>query len=245
MKTRVVRILAVVTISIAILLLGGVYLVNKVFDLVITSQINELDINEGIEKTSLNNPVTTNSSKITQRQEIIDNKYDDSDNSDITVETSNHEGRDANTINEGEQGTSIKEGQEASNKEGQEASNKEGQEASNKEDQEASNKEDQETSNEKSLEAIKETINEEGDAVITNKNIKELEGKVTLSDKAKALQIVSSRLKAEDISILKEMIKNGITSSEIESAKKILKSRITEDEKNYLKELVNKYEVLP
>jgi hypothetical protein len=219
MKTRAAKILAIFTISIAILLLGGLYFVDKVFNLIITSQINELGINEELEKVSVDNFVSSSSAKKVQQQEVNDNKCEDSNNSNKTIEPSNRQEGNADTTNEEDKGTS--------------------------------NEKSVEKTIETTREATRETTNEDSekttgeDSVITNKNIKELEEKVTFSDKTKALQIVSSRLKAEDISILRRMVKNGITSDEIESAKEILKSRITKEEKEFLKELVNKYEVLP
>lgn len=75
----------------------------------------------------------------------------------------------------------------------------------------------------------------------TYAQIKEVERKVTITDKAKAVNIVLSKLTPKDIAMLRAMVEGGITSSEIARAKKLIKSRITEKEKEELKRLYNKY----
>jgi len=81
----------------------------------------------------------------------------------------------------------------------------------------------------------------EGAPQYTYVQIKEMERKVTIADKAKAVNIVLSKLTPKDIAMLRAMAEGGITASEMSRAKKLIKSRITEKEKKELKELYNKY----
>ena len=73
--------------------------------------------------------------------------------------------------------------------------------------------------------------------------IKVAEQKVSTTDKFKASQILLSKLKPSDISILKDMLIGGdVTDEELSRAKQIIKERVTEDEKEILKSMFNKYQ---
>lgn len=259
MKARLIKILVIVAISIAVLYLAGIYLVNKAFDMLILSQIGEININQELEALA-----SDNSNKFQEPE-----KKDNEENKDIpdvlssvksdTVQNNeklNNDGKkdsDANNSN-----TGINTGIKETNNTEDNATKANIKEAdttkadTTKTNNIGANDTDNNisgTNNSGSSENNKPSGETPGtsrqEVAITDEKVKEIENKVSLSDKGKALQIVASRLKAEDISLLRSMAKNGITAEEIEKAKKILKARITEEEKEFLKELLSKYNVLP
>lgn len=86
----------------------------------------------------------------------------------------------------------------------------------------------------------KENKNSEAVAVSSNK-IDSVEKEITLTDKAKALKLVFSKLSASDIKILKELASGGLTPEEKTKAVKIAYSRYSEEELKLIKEMYNKY----
>jgi len=72
---------------------------------------------------------------------------------------------------------------------------------------------------------------------ITPEKIKEVDKKVSTADKLKAISILLKKLDSSDISILTNMVKDGITEEEINLAKQIIKKKVTEEEKETLKSL--------
>lgn len=273
MKSRLIKTLVIIVISIAVLFFAGIYLVNKAFEILVLSQVGDLNIYQELEE-ELKKSFSDNSG-IFQLQEQYnqekqeDSKADDSedfgtsDQDDITnsdavkspgaggntgmketgtskTVTPGNRTAENNDINEpvgntGENAMDDGKTEYTSGEKGKENSTgnneKDGADNSNNKDKGPNDGKTSGTSQQ--------------EVAITVDRVKELESKVSLSDKGKALQIVASRLKPEDISLLSSMVKNGITAEEIEKAKKILKERVTEEEKEFLKSLISKYNVLP
>ncbi|WHH57522.1 hypothetical protein [Petroclostridium sp. X23] len=80
--------------------------------------------------------------------------------------------------------------------------------------------------------------------VVDETKMKEIEKKVSFTDKSKALSIVLGSLTKEDYKRLLEMSKDGVTQQEKREAKEILSKRLTEEKKQQLKELYDKYDEL-
>lgn len=76
---------------------------------------------------------------------------------------------------------------------------------------------------------------------ITPQTIAAVEKKVSAADKSRAIQIIMSRLTADDIAKLKALAKGGMTPAKTAQAKAIVKSRITGQDIEELKQLYYKY----
>jgi hypothetical protein len=77
--------------------------------------------------------------------------------------------------------------------------------------------------------------------VITPQTIAAVEKKVSAADKSKAIQIILSKLTADDIAKLKALAKGGMTPAKTDQAKEIVKSRVTSKDIEELKQLYYKY----
>lgn len=71
--------------------------------------------------------------------------------------------------------------------------------------------------------------------------IKRIESKVSLTDKAKIMGILTAKLTPQDINLLRVYSKRSMTDTNIDRIKNIIKKRVTEEEKEYLKEMFIKY----
>ncbi|MBZ4647642.1 MAG: hypothetical protein JG777_3131 [Clostridia bacterium] len=80
--------------------------------------------------------------------------------------------------------------------------------------------------------------------IVDEKKINEIEKKVSLGDKTKALSIVVGSVTRDDISRLYQLAKSGVTEAEKQEAMAILRQRLTPEKKNELKALYEKYEHL-
>ncbi len=65
--------------------------------------------------------------------------------------------------------------------------------------------------------------------------------KVTLSDKAKATNLVFGRLSAEEIETLQGYVRNGLTPEDKQKAINLAYSKFTKDEIEFIKSMYNKY----
>ncbi|HHW31813.1 MAG TPA: hypothetical protein GXX20_09115 [Clostridiaceae bacterium] len=274
MKARLIKILAFVAISIALLYFAGIYLVNKAFDILILSQIGDLNFYkefklEESETPSLSDnlndfeqpePKDKEVNKETSKgaSDVADINYGIGENKNSSDANSDDKlvpaGNDYNKHTKNADSSATVSAEVDATEKNTAVTNKPKDNTAeantpNTNNMDASDTKPPDTngsagrSNNQPDREIQGTSRQE--VAITEERVKELENKVSLSDKGKALQIVASRLKAEDISLLRSMAKNGITAEEIEMAKKILKERITEEEKEFLKGLLSKYNIFP
>jgi hypothetical protein len=79
-------------------------------------------------------------------------------------------------------------------------------------------------------------------SVISADRLSELQGKVTVADRMRALNIVRKKLSAEDIRQLIGWASGGITVDEKEEISKLLRARLSPEEINEVKALYNKYQ---
>ncbi len=77
--------------------------------------------------------------------------------------------------------------------------------------------------------------------VISYEELYELNKRVSILDKAKAMKILLPKLGPSDIKLLKAMLSGGVTTEEIKKAKEMVEGRLTEQEKKELDKLYRKY----
>ncbi|NLY43114.1 MAG: hypothetical protein GX066_03905 [Clostridiaceae bacterium] len=80
--------------------------------------------------------------------------------------------------------------------------------------------------------------------IVDEKKIKEIEKKVSLADKTRALSILFKSLSSEDIRFLYQLAGGGITDEEKKQAMALLREKLTPDQKQAIKDLYAKYEKL-
>ena len=90
------------------------------------------------------------------------------------------------------------------------------------------------------IEVSRSSENEE--LIVNEKKIKEIQKKVSLADKSRAMLIVARSLTVEDYAYLLELSKGGVTEQDKSLAKKLLSERLTDEQKQEVKELYEKYE---
>ena len=77
--------------------------------------------------------------------------------------------------------------------------------------------------------------------VINTGNLKDLQDRVSASDRMRGLNIIRQRLSAEDLRQLETWLKGGVTASEKEEIKNLLSSRLSSEEIAEVKALYLKY----
>lgn len=82
------------------------------------------------------------------------------------------------------------------------------------------------------------------DIIVDEKKIKEIEKKVSLVDKTKALSILLKSLSAEDMGTLYQLARDGITDADKREAISLLSEKLTPEQKQAIKDLYYKYEGL-
>ena len=76
---------------------------------------------------------------------------------------------------------------------------------------------------------------------VSGEKLKELEKKVSFSDKISVMAILSRNLSASDYTELVQMANGGVTQGEIERAKDILREKLNVDAKVEILNYYNKY----
>jgi|GEM_PF-1067344 len=217
------KILLAAIVIVTVLLIGTVFFINKAFDLIIISQLSEMEFE-----------IDGDTADYTGRQAGQAEKGTVSPSAEENSPEKNGTAVNNGAVSGKSSGNLLRDRQPKSAERDGSA------EAFPKLTKSSSKKSDSETPEKGSDRAAPgKTV------IITPKKINEVQKKVSVSDKAKALEIVLTSLKPGDVAALKDMAKGGITGTEMARARKILESRVTKEEKDKLKQLFYKYLHLP
>lgn len=83
----------------------------------------------------------------------------------------------------------------------------------------------------------------DGLAYISPDKAKDVQGSVSLKDKADVASIVASQLSVSDIKRLQELAKGGLTNEEKREARSIILGKVSEEQYNELSQIAKKYGV--
>lgn len=76
---------------------------------------------------------------------------------------------------------------------------------------------------------------------ITSEKIKKLEEIISISDKSRAVSIITRNISASQLGEIREMLKGGVTTAERARIEQIIKSSVKADERDKLKSIYSKY----